>query len=219
MSAVVLGPRYSVGEEIAHAVSHGVGLLLAIAGLVVLEVFAALHGGVARIVGAAVFGSTLVLLYLTSTLYHAIRGPRAKRVLRRLDHSAIYLLIAGTYTPFALVNLSGPWGWTLFGVAWGLGLAGVLRELLSHSSSRALALALYLGLGWLVLVAIKPLVHALPVPGLLLLVLGGLAYTAGVAFYVWRRLPYHHAIWHLFVLAGSACHFFAVLFYTVLRPA
>ncbi|HQU14631.1 MAG: hemolysin III [Chromatiales bacterium 21-64-14] len=219
MRIAVVGSEYSVGEEIAHAVSHGFGLLLAVAGLVVLEVFAALHGGAARIVSAAVFGSALILLYLASTLYHASQRPRVKDILRRLDHSAIYLLIAGTYTPFALVNLRGPWGWTLFGLVWGLGLIGVLRELLTRSSCQTLELALYLGLGWLALVAIKPLAHALPTPGLLLLVIGGLAYSVGVVFYVWRRLPYHHAIWHVFVLAGSACHFFAVLFYTVLRPA
>ncbi len=219
IAAAALEPRYSLGEEIAHSVTHGIGLALAVAGLVVLEFFAAALGGAGRIAAAAAFGGALVLLYLASVLYHAIPVPRAKRVLRRLDHCAIYLLIAGTYTPFALVSLHGTFGWVLFGAVWGLALLGMGRELLVRRGSRLLSVTLYLCLGWLAAVVIGPLARVVPDTGLLLLVLGGVAYSVGVVFYLWRRLPYHHAVWHGFVLAGSALHFFAVLFYVIRVPA
>lgn len=203
--------RYSLGEEIANSITHGVGWLLSVGGLVVLVTFAALTGGAVRVVSCAVFGATLVLLYAASTLYHALRGPRAKRVFRVLDHSAIFLLIAGTYTPLALVAIGGAWGWTLFGCVWGLALVGVLLNTLAHGRWRWLSLTLYLVTGWLVVIAIEPLVAALATPALVLIVLGGLAYTGGLGFYAWRRLPYSHAVWHVFVLIGSALHFVAVL--------
>ena len=203
--------RYSFGEEIANSITHGVGWLLSVGALVILVVFAALTGGALRVASCAVFGTTLVLLYAASTLYHAVPSPRAKRVFRVLDHSAIFLLIAGTYTPLALIALGGGWGWALFGCVWFLAVVGVLLNTLAHGRWRWLSITLYLAMGWLVVVAVKPLVAALTTPALVLVVAGGLAYTFGLAFYGWRRLPYSHAVWHLFVLTGSVFHFFAVL--------
>ncbi len=210
-------PRYTLGEEVAHGVTHGVGIVLAIGGLTVLVAFAALRGTAWHVVGAAVYGATLVLAYTASTVYHAIPTsfPRAKHVLRVLDHSAIFLLIAGTYTPFTLVNLRGPWGWTLFGVVWGLAVLGIIFEATLIGRWRVLSVAFYVVLGWLVLIAARPLASSVATGGLVLLIGGGVAYTAGVAFYAWQRLPYHHAVWHGFVLVGSTLHFFAVLFYVV----
>jgi hemolysin III len=211
-------PRYSVAEEIAHAITHGVGMLLSVAALTVLVAFASVRGNAWHIVSCSIYGATLVLLYTASTFYHALPSPKAKSVFQVLDHAAIYLLIAGTYTPFTLVNLRGAWGWTLFGLVWGLAILGIVLEAAARRRIRVLSVTLYLGLGWLVAIAVEPLRHAVAFGGLVLLLLGGLAYTAGVAFYAWRRLPYHHAIWHVFVMVGSVCHFFAVLFY-VIPPA
>jgi hemolysin III len=208
-------PFYTLGEEITHAVTHGLGLLLSIAGLAILVAAASSRGDAWHIVGCAVFGTTLVLLYAASTLYHAIHSRRAKRVFRKLDYAAIFLLIAGTYTPFTLVNLRGGWGWTLLALVWGLALLGISLQLTIPSKARRLSVPVYLGMGWLVVIAIEPLVRSVHPQGLLLLFLGGLAYTAGVVFFAWRRLPYHHAIWHVFVLAGSACHFSCVLGHVV----
>ncbi|MBN2283559.1 MAG: hemolysin III family protein [Deltaproteobacteria bacterium] len=207
--------RYSLGEEIANSITHGVGIVLAIAGLAVLTAFSALFGTASHIVGCSIFGATLILLYTASTLYHGIRSPRVKRVLRLIDHSAIFLLIAGTYTPFTLVSLRGPWGWSLFGVIWGLAVLGILFELSPLRRFTVVSIILYIAMGWVVIVAIKPLFSALAPGGLILLFAGGISYTAGVGFYVFDRLPYNHAIWHLFVLAGSVLHFFAILFYVV----
>ena len=204
---------YSVREEIAHSVTHGLGIALSIAGLIALVVTARRTGDPWNIAASAVYGATLILLYLTSTLYHGIPHPPAKRILRVLDHSAIYLLIAGTYTPFTLVSLRGPWGWTLFGLIWGLAILGIVVKVAAVGRFRRLSLVLYLCMGWLVVIALRPLVAAVAQGGLVLLLLGGIAYTSGVVFYVWRRLPYHHAVWHLFVLAGSVLHFFAILLY------
>lgn len=208
-------PRYTLGEEIANSVTHGVGIVLGIAGLGVLTAFASLRGDAWHIVGCSIFGAAMILLYTTSTLYHSIPHPRAKAVLRTLDHSAIFILIAGTYTPFLLVNLRGPWGWSLFGVIWGLALIGIGLRIARGRRSTLLSVGLYVGMGWAVVVAIEPMLDGVAPGGLLLLLLGGLAYTLGVAFYVWKRLPYHHAIWHGFVLAGSILHFFAILFYVI----
>ena len=206
---------YSVREEIAHSATHGLGIVLSLAGLVALVTTASRTGDTWDVVASAVYGVTLVLLYLTSTLYHSIPHPPAKRILRILDHSAIYLLIAGTYTPFTLVLLRGPWGWTLFGLVWGLAILGITLKVAAIGRFRRLSLVLYIGMGWLVVIALGPLTAALARGGMILLVLGGLAYTSGVLFYVWRRLPYHHAVWHAFVLAGSVLHFFAILLYVV----
>mgnify|MGYP000449556935 CR=1 FL=1 len=210
--------RYRVGEEIANSIIHGAGALAAVAGLVVLVAAAAATGDGWRIVSAAIYGATLVLLYTASTLYHAIAHPRARRVLRFIDHVAIFLLIAGTYTPFTLVSLRGPWGWSLFGVIWGLALAGIAAQSRLLHRWTALSLVLYVAMGWAAVVAARPLLDAVAPGGLLLLLLGGIAYTAGIGFYLWRRLPYHHAVWHGFVLAGSACHYFAILGF-VIPPA
>ena len=201
----------SPGEEIANSVSHGVGLLAAVAAAPVL-VFSAVHsGGAARIVGASVFAVTMVLLYLTSTLYHALPKNRAKRVFQVLDHAAIFLMIAGTYTPFTLGVLRGTWGWTLFGLVWGLALAGVVLTAVGGARYPKLRVGLYLAMGWLILVAVKPLWLRMPSWGLFWLFAGGIAYTAGVAFYAAKRVCYSHFVWHLFVVAGTACHFIAVL--------
>ena len=206
---------YSLSEEIAHAITHGIGIPLSIAALVVLVTFSSLYGDAWHITSTAIYGTTLVLLYTASTLYHSIPQQRAKGILRQLDHAAIFLLIAGTYTPFTLVNLRGPWGWSLFGLVWGLAGIGLAIELFGNRRFRRWSLALYLGLGWLVIIAIKPMLSTVETGGLMLLLAGGLSYTLGAAFYVWKRLAYNHAIWHLFVLAGSALHFFAVLHYVV----
>ena len=209
-------PTYTRGEEMANSLTHGAGLALSIAGLSVLVTLAALRADAGTVVGCAVFGTSLVVLYAASTLYHALRARRWKRVLRVFDHAAIFLLIAGTYTPFMLANLRGPWGWSLFGVVWALAAAGVVLKAFFTGRFDILSTLLYLFMGWLALLAIRPLMGALPHDSLVLLFAGGAAYTAGTLFYAWSRLPYHHAVWHLFVLAGSACHFFAVLL-TVVR--
>lgn len=215
MSTRVTSSRYSIGEEIANSITHGVGLVLATAALAILTGFASVFGNAWHIVSCGIFGITLIFLYTASTLYHSIQLPRAKTVLRVVDHSAIFFLIAGTYTPFTLVNLRGPWGWSLFGLIWGLAIAGVLLEIFFPRRWPKISVGLYVGMGWAVVIAMKPLVSALAPGGLLLLVAGGLAYTSGIAFYLWHGLPYHHAVWHLFVLAGSTLHFFAVLFYVI----
>lgn len=208
--------RHSV-EEIANAITHGIGLLLSIAGFVVLLVLAALRGTAWHIVACSIYGATLICLYTASTLYHAVISPRVKRALRIFDHSAIYLLIAGTYTPFLLVSLRGPWGWSLFGVIWGLALAGVLFKFWFVERFVILSTAVYIAMGWLVVIAAKPVITQVPFTALIWLLAGGLAYTGGVIFFAAKRIPYSHAIWHLFVLAGSICHYFAVLS-TVIPP-
>ena len=215
MTSQPLLPRYSLGEEIANSVTHGAGAVLAIAGLAVMAAFATLNGNAWHIVACSIFGAALIICYTTSTLYHSIQIERVKRVLRALDHSAIFLLIAGTYTPFMLVNLRGPWGWSLFGVIWGLAVAGIVLRLLLKGRLHGLVVALYIAMGWVVVVAVQPMLERVATGGLVLLAAGGVAYTVGVFFYKWRRLPYHHAIWHGFVLLGSALHFFAVLFYVI----
>ena len=204
---------YSAAEEIAHSITHGLGIVLSIVGLATLITVAVRSGDVWHLVSFSVFGVTLILLYVASTLYHSIPSPRAKPILRILDHSAIYLLIAGTYTPFTLVSLRGPWGWGLLAGVWGLALFGILLEVTSLRRLRGLAIGLYLGMGWLVLIAAGPLTRAVAREGVMLLLSGGIVYTLGTVFYGWRRLPFHHAVWHLFVLTGSVLHFFAVLLY------
>ena len=205
----------TLGEEIANAITHGAGLLASLVALPVLIWSSVQSHNASRIVGAAIFGVTLCLLYTASTLYHSFPVGRAKRVFRVLDHGAIYLLIAGTYTPFALGALRGPWGWSLLVVAWLLAVAGVLLKATIGFRYEKLSTAIYVGMGWMAIVAIKPLLEHVPRVGLAWLVAGGLCYTGGVVFYATdRRLWYGHAIWHLFVAAGSVCHFFAVLGYS-----
>jgi hemolysin III len=202
-------------EETINAVTHGLGAVLALGGLVVLVVMAVLRGGVWHIVSCSIYGATLVLLFTSSTLYHSFRNERIKHAFRIVDHASIYLLIAGTYTPFLLVNLRGRWGWSLFGIIWGLALAGIIFQIFFVHRFRLAQTLVYLAMGWLVVIAFKPLLNRVPRPGLLWLLLGGLCYSGGAVFYLWKKLPYHHGIWHLFVLGGSVCHYFAILFYVL----
>lgn len=202
-----------VAGERFNSISHLVGAVLAVAGAAVLITSAARQGDPWRIVGFSVYGAMLVALYMASTLYHALRG-RAKNVFRKLDHCSIYLLIAGSYTPFALVSLQGPWGWSLLGVVWSLAALGIAQEIWLARGARLLSLTIYVLMGWLALVAVVPLWQALGPAGFAWLAAGGAFYTLGVAFYATdHRLRHGHGIWHLFVLAGSACHFFTLLFY------
>ena len=193
--------------------SHLLGTALATGGAVVLIVLAARQGNPWKVVSFSIYGAMLMLLYLFSTLYHSLHG-RAKEVFRKLDHYSIYLLIAGTYTPFTLVTLHGAWGWSLFGVIWGLAVLGIVVDSLPGGKLRILPVVIYLAMGWLVLIALKPLLHALPTAGFMWLLAGGLFYSVGIIFYALERWVKHaHDIWHLFVLAGSACHYFTILFY------
>ncbi|MDF3059461.1 MAG: channel protein hemolysin family [Rariglobus sp.] len=212
-------PVYTHGEEIANWATHGVGLALSIAGLTLLIVHASLRGDAWHVVSFTVFGLTLLALYTVSTLYHVQRSARAKRLFRKLDHAAIFLLIAGTYTPFLLTNLRGPLGWTLFGVIWGLCGAGAVFQLFFGGRHQLAATLAYLFAGWLIVVAFKPMIASIPHNGLWLLLAGGLCYTVGVVFFLWHRLRYHHAVWHTFVLGGSTCHFLAVLLFLLPRTA
>ncbi len=205
-----------IGEEIANSITHGLGLLLSIAGLAVLVTMAALRGTAWHIVACSVYGASLVILYLSSTLYHAIQAPRAKHILRIFDHSAIYLLIAGTYTPFVLVTLRGPLGWTLFGLQWGLAVAGILFKSMTRGGYEIASTVVYALMGWMGLAGMKSMYASLNFGGVAWVLAGGLFYTLGIIFFAIDR-KYCHAIWHVFVLGGSLCHFYAVLRYIVLR--
>lgn len=208
--------QYTVGEEIANAVTHGVAALLSIAGLAVLVAFAVLYSGSPKVVAAvSIFGASMVFLYTASTLYHSIPNPRAKKVLQYLDHSMIYVLIAGSYTPFCLITLQGYTGIALLCAVWLIAIAGIsLQAVLLHKADWINCL-LYLSMGWLAVFVIDPLVSTLDSTGLALLVAGGLAYTIGVVFYIFERIPFSHAIWHTFVFAGTTLQFFSVLFYVI----
>jgi hemolysin III len=202
------------GEEIANTISHGIGLALAITATPILIGAAVRAGSVWSLIGVSVFAGGMLSLYFSSTLYHALRHDKAKQFFRTLDHGAIFLLIAGTYTPFTLGVLRGPWGWTLLGLIWTLAIVGLTMKAVGVTRFRWLSMVLYLSMGWLVVIAAKPVLLRVPLPGILWLVAGGVAYTAGVGFFSAHRLRYHHFIWHLFVLAGTTCHFFAVLWYS-----
>ncbi len=206
--------NFSAAEELAHSLTHGAGLLLGIAALVLMVVFAAQKGSAIHVISCTVYGVTLVVLYASSTLYHALPLGRGKRIFGTLDHAAIFLLIAGTYTPFALITLSGGLGWSLFAVIWGFAIAGIVLETVSRGRLRRIQLLLYLVMGWGIIGAARPLLRELNAAGLVLLLAGGLAYTLGVIFFVWKR-PFHHAVWHVFVLGGSICLFFVVLLYVI----
>jgi len=202
----------SGGEEIVNAITHGIGSLLSIAALVVLIIVAGRHGDIWHLVSFSIYGSTLILLYLSSTLYHSFSNRKVKNLFARLDHISIFLLIAGTYTPILLTAMRGFWGWTLFGIIWGLAIVGaVIRSIYLHRF-RKLMVAVYLLMGWMFVIAGKQIYLSLPSSSITFLILGGLAYSVGVIFYMWRSLPYAHGIWHLFVLAGSVFHFFAIYF-------
>ncbi len=201
---------YTIGEEIANSITHGLGAGLSIAGMTVLLIYAASKDAPWHLVSYAIYGVTLVSLYLSSTLYHSIQHPGAKRFLQRLDHSAIYLLIAGTYTPFLLISLRGAWGWTMLAVIWGMAILGVAYKMIFIEHFERLSALGYVLMGWLCVIAGRQLIANLTSDILIWLAVGGVAYTAGITFLVVKKLPYRHAIWHLFVLGGSLCHYFAV---------
>lgn len=207
--------QYSFLEELFNSITHGIGALISISGLVLLIVFSAMYGNVNHIVSCTIFGTTLVLLYTASTLYHSFKKPKLKHAFKILDHSLIYVLIAGTYTPFLLVTISGSVGWSMLIIVWSLAVVGILFKIFFIYRFKIISTIAYILMGWIIIFAIKPLFHTLPDGGLVWLISGGLAYTLGTIFYAWRNLPFNHAIWHLFVLAGSACHFFAVMFYVI----
>ena len=212
---MTISPRYSLREEIASSITHGVGILLSFIALIIMVVYAARYGSAWHIVGAAVFGCGLILAYTSSTLYHSFQKVELKAIFRTLDHVSIFVLIAATYTPLTLVNLRGPWGGSIFGVVWGLALFGIIVECTSLRRFRLASVLLYIGMGWIVIVALKPMLAMVQTGGLVLLLAGGVFYTIGCIFYAWKKLPYNHAIWHLFVLGGSICHFFAILCYVL----
>ena|SRR5690554_1124319 len=204
--------KQTLGEEITNAILHGVGVGLSIAALAVLVVFASIYGSVWHVVGFAIYGSTLILLYLSSTLYHSFPEGRVKKIFHILDHSSIFLLIAGTYTPITLIKLRGGLGWTIFGIVWGIALFGIISKVFWINKFSILSTLLYIAMGWLVVVAVKPLLVALSETSIIFLIIGGLLYTIGTIFYALKQVKYAHAVWHLFVLAGSVCHFFTILF-------
>ena len=205
--------QYSPLEELFNSITHGVGTLVSIAGLVLLIVFSIIYGNLSHIISCTIFGFALVLLYTASTLYHSLQKPNLKHAFKILDHSCIYVLIAGTYTPFLLVTIGG--GWSMFALVWSLTAIGVLFKIFFVHRFKIISTIAYILMGWLVIFAIKPLFQALPGGALVLLIYGGLAYTLGTIFYAWEKLPFNHAIWHLFVLTGSVCHFCAVMFYVI----
>ncbi len=204
--------KLTINEEIFNSITHGIGALLSIAALVTLIVFAVMKGDAWHVVSFTIYGSTLVLLYLSSTLYHSFTKEKVKNLFARFDHAAIFLLIAGTYTPFLLTVLRGALGWTLFGIIWGVAITGVVIRSIYLMRFRKLMVALYLAMGWMFVVAVGPMIKNLPQASIIFLFLGGVFYSVGVVFYVWRNLKYGHGIWHLFVLAGSIMHFFAVIY-------
>jgi len=203
----------TIGEEIASSITHGIGAGLSAVGLVFLVVLAALYGDTWRIVGFSVYGATLTILYIASTLYHSFRNRKVKKIFKIIDHSTIFLLIAGTYTPFLLISLRGAWGWTFFGIIWGLALTGIVFKSLFIDHYTRASVLIYICMGWLCVVATRPMLVSIARGGLIYLAAGGVLYTAGVIFYSWRRLKYSHAIWHLFVLGGSICHYFSIFLY------
>lgn len=206
---------FTKNEEIAHAITHGIGALLSIAGLVLLIVFSSLKGNPWLIVSVTVFGSTMLLMYLASTIVHSLPEGKWKDIFQIFDHSSIYLFIAGSYTPFLLVTLRNEIGWVLFGIIWGIALIGVIFKIFFVKKFLVLSTLFYILMGWLIVLVWEPLTMVMDGTGLMLLVIGGLFYTVGAVFYVWRRIPYHHAIWHLFVLAGSTFHFFSIFYYVI----
>jgi len=204
---------YPRREEVANAITHGIGAMLSLAGLVLLIVFSSLKGTAWHIVSFTIYGVSMLLLYVCSTLVHSFKEGKVKDLFEFFDHSSIYLFIAGTYTPLMLVAIRGPLGWSLFGVVWGIALLGVLFKAFFVKRFLFMSTIFYLIMGWLIVAAWGPLTAAVPQPGIVLLVVGGILYSLGTIFYVWRIFPYHHAIWHLFVLAGSITHFLAILLY------
>ena len=209
-----ISPMQSMGEEIANSITHGIGATLATAALTILVVFATLKGDAWRVVSFSIYGASLVILYTSSTLFHAFTNKKTKRYFRIMDLSAIFLLIAGTYTPITLLPLRGTgWGWTMFGLIWGMAIIGILLKTFFYGKYEKLSIIFYALMGWLVLIAIKPMLTNLPAGLLIWILIGGLSYTIGIIFLAWTKFPYSHTIWHLFVLGGSISHFFGILFY------
>ena len=206
---------YTIGEEISHSVTHAVGTALSIAGLVISVVMAARTGDALKVLSFVIFGVSMILLYTSSTLYHAFTHKKTKNVFRYMDHIAIFILIAGTYTPIALILLKGAWGWTLFGLAWGFAIAGIVYQAVFLNRFKWISISIYLGMGWLAVVAIQPLMAVMPFGLFLWILAGGLFYTLGSAFYLIDNIKFFHFVWHLFVIAGTLCHFFGLIFYLV----
>ncbi|MBT3720321.1 hemolysin III family protein [archaeon] len=206
---------FSIGEEVSHSVSHGIGALLSIVGLIILVVYASKQKDIWKIISFSIYGASLFLLYLGSTLYHSFAFTKAKNVFRRIDHSMIYLLIAGTYTPIFLVPMRSTLGYILFGIIWLLAILGIIFKNVFFGKKETFATLLYVAMGWLIVIAIKPTLEMLPKGMFIWILLGGLSYTLGVVFYLWKKIPYTHFIWHLFVLAGSIFHFLGILFYLI----
>lgn len=207
--------RYTLAEEVFNSITHGVGALLSVAALVIMVAFASIRGDVWRIVSFSIYGFTLLFLFTSSTLYHSIFHEKAKQILRKFDHIAIYLVIAGSYTPITLIAMRGAWGWSIFGVVWALAILGIILKIVSMEKLKAFSIFLYIMMGWIIVIAAKPMLAMIP-PGLFTwLLIGGLMYTVGVIFYLWKR-PFNHGIWHLFVLAGSVTHYLGFLFYLAL---
>lgn len=207
--------QYTFLEEIFNSITHGAGLIISVVGLVLLIVFSSMYGQIGHVVSCTVFGVTLVLLYTSSTLYHSFRKPTIKHFFKIMDHSCIFALIAGTYTPFVLIVIKGALGWSIFAAVWILTILGIVFKAFFVNRFKIISTLTYILMGWLIILAIKPLFQNLPEGGIVWLVAGGLSYTSGTIFYMWKKLPFNHAIWHLFVLAGSICHFMSVFFYIV----
>lgn len=203
-------PFYSKGEEIANSVTHGIGAALAVIGLTLLIILSVIYGDAWRVVGFSIYGASLIILYLASTLYHSVQYPKAKRVLRTFDHTSIYVLIAGTYTPFLLIAVRGTLGWTLLAVVWLMAITGIIWKIFFLGRFEVMATIMYVLMGWMGVIAFRQMLVNIPPLGVTMLFAGGIVYTVGVVFYAWEKLPYNHAIWHLFVLGGSICHFVAI---------
>ena len=202
---------YTMGEDIVNSITHAVGLGLSLAGAAILISLSLLHGDAWFTVSFGIYGSSLIILYMASTLYHAFRDPAIKKVFKIVDHASIYLLIAGSYTPFLLIDLRNVWGWSLLCVIWGLALLGILYKIFFIQRLRKLSVFMYVFMGWLCVIVIREILDSVPATSIILMIIGGVVYTSGVIFYAWRRLPYNHAIWHLFVMGGSICHYFSIL--------
>lgn len=209
-------PKYTLGEEITNAILHGIGSLLSIAALVLCVVFSAIHGDCYAVVSSCIYGSTLIILYTMSCLYHSFKVNNAKRIFRIIDHCSIFLLIAGTYTPYTLVSLNGALGWTMFGIIWACAIVGIILNSIDINKYKVFSMILYLAMGWAVIFTFKPLIKAVPMGGIYLLLAGGIIYTVGAIFYgIGKKQKYMHSIWHFFVLAGSILHFFSILLYVI----
>lgn len=205
--------RYTLAEELFNSITHGVGAFLSIAALVVIVSFASISGDVWRIVSFSIYGFTLFFLYLSSTLYHSVFHEKAKRVLRVFDHCSIFLLIAGSYTPITLVSMRGTWGWIIFAIVWFIAISGIIIKIISLEKMKYISIALYILMGWMLIIAVKPMLERIPVGLIVNLLIGGLIYTVGVFFYACKKIPFNHGIWHLFVLGGSLTHYFGFLYY------